>query len=101
MNADKIKEIEALLNSNDEAAEKIAGSESLDDVVAILAEYGIETTNEEFVEFAKQFSNGELSEDILELVAGGGKVRDFIWGVCDGINDGWNNTKKFFCGLFS
>lgn len=99
MTAEQIKKIETLLD-DPVIRDKISNSESLSDFVAILSEYGVDASEEDFMKFAEDFKSGELSDEMLELVAGGGKFKDFWWGFCDGLCDGWNSTKKFFCSLF-
>ena len=59
------------LNVNEaELAEKISGCESVEEIVTVLNEAGIETTQEELLAKMNE-AEGELSEDSLEEVVGG------------------------------
>ena len=56
--------------SNEEIAKKFEDANSMDDVLATLKEYGVETTEEELMNVISE-DIGELSDDQLEDVAGG------------------------------
>lgn len=55
---------------NNEIAEKIEEANNMEDILAALKKYGIETTEEELMNAISE-ENGELSDDQLEDVAGG------------------------------
>lgn len=98
---DKIKAIYDLMASNDEIGAKLAAIKSPEEAVTALAEHGISVSVEELKEMLIAMNGEELPVEMLELVAGGGKVMDFFWGFFDGLSEGWNNTKEFFGGLSS
>ena len=56
---------------SEELKEKLGKAESLDEVVKILAEEGLEVTKEELEAALAQGENGELSEEALSAVSGG------------------------------
>ena len=56
---------------SEELKEKLGKAESLDEVVKILAEEGLEVTKEELEAALAQGENGELSEETLSAVSGG------------------------------
>ena len=58
------------LSRNEEFKSKLENAQSVSELVEILREYGIETTEEE-LEAAYAAQEGELSEENLEDVAGG------------------------------
>ena len=62
--------------SQEEIAAKLTSTESLDEMLAILAANGLELTADEFGEITKTIAEnnaeGELDENDLEDVAGGG-----------------------------
>lgn len=55
----------------EELKEKLGKAESLDEVVKVLAEEGLEVTKEELETALAQGENGELSEEALASVSGG------------------------------
>lgn len=61
------------------AEAQLEAAETLDEVVRILAEEGTEITKEELIT-ALDAADGELNEDALERVAGGGvSLRLMLW----------------------
>ena len=56
---------------SEELKEKLGKAESLDEVVKILTEAGLEVTKEELEAALAQGENGELSEEALSAVSGG------------------------------
>lgn len=100
MVADNIKAISNLLENNEEAATKLKGATSVDEVVSVLNGYGVSVSEEDFNEIVSALTSEEIPVELLDLVAGGG-FRDFFWGFCDGLREGWDDTKNFFTGLFS
>lgn len=100
MTNEMIKSIYTLMQQNEEVASKLAGIKSATEAISILAENGITVTEEELKEMVTTLKGEEIPEELLDLVAGGGKVKDFFWGFCDGLADGWNATVDFFKGLF-
>ena len=70
------------LGNDQEFAAKMQAAESAQDMLSVLAEYGIEATEEALVKAlaceAMTTEDGELSEEMLGNVSGGGKVWD--WG---------------------
>lgn len=62
--AEKLQELE----NDREFAAKMEEAKNPQDVMAIMKEYGIEMTAE----------NGEMSEDALDNIAGGGKLWDWF-----------------------
>lgn len=61
-------------------AEKIQAAASELELMSILEEYGIHATENDLVQFLSGFDSddGELSEDMLDNVAGGGKFWDWV-----------------------
>ena len=78
----------ARLFENEEAEKLLKSAKTKEEAVAILAQFGVNVTVEEFVQIGKEVISDELSEDVLELVAGG-SWRGF-----------WNGVKDFFWGLY-
>lgn len=70
------------LNVNEaELAEKISGCESVEEIVTVLNEAGIETTQEELLAKMNE-AEGELSEDSLEEVVGGTIITSkWLWKI--------------------
>lgn len=95
----KIESIYHLMEVNEEVAAKLSSTASPADAVAILAEHNIDVTIEDLKEMVDIFSGEELPVEMLDLVAGGGKVRDFFWGFCDGLRESFMGLKDFFSGL--
>ena len=64
---------------NEEMLEKLQNARSAEEVIAIAKEYGREVTAEQAQELLDRLkagaSEGELSDDLLEAVAGGGTRR--------------------------
>lgn len=87
----KITAIVNLFAENEQAEAALKNAKSMEEAVALLAQYGIEMTEEEFLEAAREMSADELSEDMLLMVAGGASgwqkfwrgVRDFFQGFLD------------------
>ncbi len=92
---EKIKAIRELMDNNEEAAKQLTEAKTADKINPILAEYGIEMTQDDFAELKQMLEQEELPEDMLELVSGG-SFKDWLWGWFDGLMDGWNETKDFF-----
>lgn len=83
----KMTDIFALFESNEDAVKDLQGAKTADEVSDILKRYGLEVSSEEFLGLAKELTSDEMSEDMLDLVAGGGfwksaykAVRDFCAG---------------------
>lgn len=91
--------IYTLMQNDEEIGAKLAAIKNPEEAIAILAENGISVTADDLKDMITTLSADELPEELLDLVAGGGKVKDFFWGFFDGLNDGWNATKSFFSGL--
>lgn len=87
MNTEKFGAIVKLLETNSEAKEALTGLTSISEAVAILAQYGVQITEEEFAEYVKAMHSEEIPEELLEYVAGGGKFWDFVQGFWDGFYD--------------
>lgn len=88
-----VQSIYTLMANNEDAATKLAGITSPTDAVAILAEYGINVTVDELREMINVLNSDEIPAEMLDLVAGGGKARDFFWGFCDGLRGAFNQAK--------
>lgn len=62
----------------EEIAAKLTSTENLDEILSILAAHGLELTTDEFGEITKAIAegnaDGELNENDLEDVAGGGWI---------------------------
>ena len=59
---------------------KISDAESLEDVLRICAEEGISISKEQLEALEASTADGELSEDALDAVSGGGLLADlFDW----------------------
>lgn len=86
---EKISQIGRLFSENERAAEALRNTKTKEEAVAILGQYGIDITVEEFIEIAKEINSDELSEEMLMLVSGGSwsgfwrGVRDFFQGFLD------------------
>ena len=64
-----------------EVAEKLSNAENIQEALAVLADCGIEATEEALVAAMAELNmdeNGELSEEMLDGVAGGGKIWEWI-----------------------
>ena len=77
---EKLKE----LMEDEEFLTKVAVAKTEDAIVAVMAEYGIQMTAAQVKEILAQDmgenENGELSEDMLDNVSGGGKIWDWVKG---------------------
>lgn len=86
---EKITQIVQLFAENEKAEAELKKAKTVDDAVALLAQYGVEMTVEEFIKIGKEITSDELSEEMLMLVAGGSwkgfwrGVRDFFQGFLD------------------
>lgn len=87
MNTEKFGAIVKLLETNPDAKEALTGLTSVSEAVAILNQYGVQITEEEFVEYVKAMHADEIPEALLEFVVGGGKFWDFVQGFFDGFYD--------------
>ena len=84
---------------NDEAAnEKLEQAAGIEEVAAILNEYGVELTAEELQEIVAKASGEELTEENLDMVAGGGwlkktwgHIKSALNGLLDGFLGGYSN----------
>lgn len=86
--AEKLAEVLA----SDEAKEILSKAGSIAEIATILNGYGVEIDASEIAEILKNTPVGELSEDDLEIVAGGGflkKVWGHIWDALNGLLDGY------------
>ena len=92
---EKMKEIQALMANDEDAAEKLTNSKSREETVKVLSEYNIKLDDNDINELKQMLSSDEIPDELLELVAGGG-FRDWFWGFCDGLVEGWEKTKEFF-----
>lgn len=70
MNSELVAKL-AELSENEEFSKKFEKAETPEAALAILAEYGVETTEEELRELVAKKNEGELTADELEDVAGG------------------------------
>lgn len=93
---EKIKSIYTLMERDEEAAAKLAGIASPTEAVEILAGYGIAVTIDDLKELVNQVDGDELPVELLDMVSGGGKARDFFWGFCDGLRESFNQIKSLF-----
>lgn len=86
---DKISAIVKLFSENEQAEAALKAAKTKEEAVAILGQYGIEVTVEEFVQIGKEITSDELSEELLMLVSGGSwkgfwhGVKDFFQGFLD------------------
>jgi len=88
---DKLTQITKLFAENEQAEEALKNVQTKEEAIAVLAQYGIDVTVEEFVAIGKEVTSDELSEEMLMLVAGGGSwfksalrgIRDFFQGFLD------------------
>lgn len=85
--------------SDEEVAAKLAGIKSPTEAVAILAEHDIHVSVEDLKEMVDSLSQDEIPVEMLDMVAGGGWVKDFFWGFCDGLRDSFNEVKGIISGL--
>ena len=86
----KFEMIMKLFSENEKAGEILKEAKSVEEAVDLLAQMGVEITVEEFKEMGKQLESDELSEDMLEFVAGGKGAGKKVWKA----------VKDFFHGFF-
>ena len=79
MNKQKAKKI-AEIFANPEAEEKLSNAGSIENMVIIFAEYGVELTTDDLNQMLGTDNDGELSEELLEDVAGGKVNWKRVWG---------------------
>ena len=85
----KLEQIVRLFAENASAEETLKAAKSKEEAIALLAQFGIEVTEEEFNSIGKQVLSDELPEEMLEFVAGGSwkgfmkGVRDFFKGFLE------------------
>lgn len=85
MNTEMMKKIRELTN-NSEADAKLEQAQSLAEVIEIAAEYGVTVTEAELTGVMTA-DGGEIGDEALEMVAGGG------------FKTIWSHIKSFFKGL--
>ena len=85
----KLEQIVQLFADNENAEAQLKQAKTVEDAVAILAQYGIDLTVDEFKEIGREVTNDELSEDMLEFVSGG----KGFW------SKAWRGVKDFFHGF--
>lgn len=97
MNEITLKNLAEIMK-NEAANEKLENANNLDEVVAILGEYGVEVTVAELQEVISKSSDDELSVESLDMVAGGnwlkkawGHVKSALNGLFDGFNGSYTN----------
>lgn len=83
----KLMQIARLFAENEQAKALLQDAKSKEEAIAILAQFGVIVTPEEFAQIGQEVLSDELSEDVLELVAGGS------W------SGFWNGVKDFFRGF--
>ena len=93
MNAEKIKKIVDLVNANEILKAQLENSETVEDIVKILADNGVEISSEEILAGINTVDDGgELDEGALEQVAGGycskGRNWKCFWSFMSGYIDG-------------
>ncbi len=94
MNEINAKQIYDLVNNNDEVRAQLENTEGVDEIVAILNENGIAVTEEDIsaaINTVQAGDCGELSEDMLEDVAGGYCKKGRNWKCC--LHFVWNAFK--------
>ena len=78
MNTNFAEKIQALVN-NTEFAQKFEAAASEQEFLNLLKEYGIEVTREDILALLAPAAEGdELGEDMLDNVAGGGKIWEWV-----------------------
>jgi len=87
MDTTKFMEIAKLVESNPAAKEALTGLTSVEKAVSVLNDYGVQISQEEFIEYVKAMHADEIPEELLETVAGGGKFWDWMQGFWDGFYD--------------
>ena len=68
----------------EELIQKLQAAKSVDEIIAIAKENGIEITSEKAQELLDKLTvkDGELSDDMLDAVSGGG-FKDWLRGIFD------------------
>lgn len=68
----------------EELIQKLQAAKSVDEIIAIAKENGIEITSEKAQELLDKLTvkDGELSDDMLDAVSGGG-FKDWLKGIFD------------------
>lgn len=97
---ENVQSIYALMSANEEVAAKLASITSPEDAVAILGENGIHVTVDDLKVMVDILYGDEIPVEMLDLVAGGGKIRDFFWGFCDGLRGAFNEARDVIKSLF-
>ena len=86
----------AVIMNNAEAKARLEKTANFDEAVAILKEYGVEITAEELKSCAIGETDGELSAESLDQVAGGAKWWNRVWGhiwkAINGFVDGFTGS---------
>lgn len=86
------KKLAGVMN-NAEAKARLEKTANFDEAVAILKEYGVEITAEELKSCAMGETDGELSAESLDQVAGGAKwwnnFWSHVWSAVNGLLDGF------------
>lgn len=98
MNEITLKKLAEITKDN-AANERLENANGIEEVVAILNEYGVEVSVEELKSIAFTASNDELSVEDLEQVVGGagwwkkawGHIKAAINGLLDGFNGSYSN----------
>lgn len=93
---ENIKSIFSLMAANEDVAAKLAGISSPEEAIAILSENNINVSVDDLKEMVDALHGDEIPVEMLDMVAGGGKVVDFFWGFCDGLNDSFYRVKDVF-----
>ena len=86
MNTEKFKAIVELIESNPAAKEALIGLTSVEEAVAVLNQYGVQVTAEEFAAYVNAMHSDEIPAELLEYVAGG-SFRGWLQGFFDGFYD--------------
>lgn len=87
--ADKLTQVARLFAENEQAEALLKDAKTKEDALSILSRFGINITPEELTRIGQEVLSDELSEDMLELVAGGGVNWSRVW----------RNVRDFFmCG---
>lgn len=67
----KLIQVARVFAENEQAEALLKSAKTKEEAVAILAQFGVNVTVDEFVQIGTEVISDELSEDVLELVAGG------------------------------
>lgn len=82
----------AQIMQDEVANEKMENANGIEEIVAILNTYGVEVTEEELQQILASSTVGELTEESLDMVAGGGWMKK-AWGhiksALNGLLDGF------------